>query len=136
MSEVSNKNVLLVDDDPDFLFQMRKQFEALGFTVFAAENEKQAEQFLARQSFDLAVVDLMLEDHDGGFTLCYHIKKKNANVPVILVSSVTHDTGKQFDLSSEAQRSWIKADAILSKPLRFEQIQREIDRLLATPSAE
>ncbi len=35
-----------------------------------------------------------------------------------------------FDAATDEERSWIKADAMLAKPIRFEQLKREIDRLL------
>lgn len=127
---LTNKTVLLVDDDPDFLYQQRRQLEAVGLTVIAAENEKQAEEILATARPDLAVVDLMMENVDGGFTLCYHIKKKDPTIPVILVTSVNNETGLHFDAADPEQQSWIKADAFLSKPIRFEQLKKEVDRLL------
>ena len=129
-NDLSNKTVLLVDDDPDFLYQQRRQLEAVGLTVLAAESEKQAEEILAHQRPDLAVVDLMMENVDGGFTFCYHIRKKDPGIPVILVTSVNNETGLHFDAADPEQQSWIKADAFLSKPIRFEQLKREVDRLL------
>jgi CheY-like chemotaxis protein len=128
--KLSNKTVLLVDDDPDFLYQQKRQLEAAGLTVFSAENEKQAEQFLASVRPDLAVVDLMMDNVDGGFTLSYHIKKIDPSIPVILVTSVNNETGLHFDAADPEQKSWIKADAFLSKPIRFEQLKKEVDRLL------
>ena len=127
---LSQKTVLLVDDDPDFLYQQQRQLEAAGLTVVAAENEKQAERLLAKMRPDLAVVDLMMENVDGGFTLCYHIKKLDPSIPVILVTSVNNETGLHFDAADPEQQSWIKADAFLSKPIRFEQLKKEVDRLL------
>jgi two-component system OmpR family response regulator len=124
------KTVLLVDDDPDFLYQQKIQLEAAGLTVISAECEKQAECILAKQRPDLAVVDLMMENVDGGFTLCYHIKKKDPTIPVILVTSVNNETGLHFDAADPEQKAWIKADAFLSKPIRFEQLKKEVDRLL------
>jgi two-component system, OmpR family, response regulator len=129
-NRVSPKTVLLVDDDPDFLYQQRRQLEAVGLTVIAAENEKAAEEILSNERPDLAVVDLMMENVDGGFTLCYHIKKKDPTIPVILVTSVNNETGLHFDAADPEQQSWIKADAFLSKPIRFEQLKKEVDRLL------
>jgi CheY-like chemotaxis protein len=129
-NENMNKTVLLVDDDPDFLYQQKCQLEAAGFSVVSAENEKQAEKVLATLRPDLAVVDLMMDNVDGGFTLCYHIKKKDAGIPVILVTSVNNETGLHFDAADPEQQSWIKADAFLSKPIRFEQLKKEVDRLL------
>jgi CheY-like chemotaxis protein len=127
---IPKKTVLLVDDDPDFLYQQKCQLEAAGLTVLSAENEKQAETVLATVRPDLAVVDLMMDNVDGGFTLCYHLKKRDPTIPVILVTSVNNETGLNFDAADPEQQAWIKADAFLSKPIRFEQLKKEVDRLL------
>ena len=122
--------VLLVDDDTDFLFQLKAQFGAAGYDVLTASSGKQAVEILAGARPDVCVVDLMMEKADMGFTLCYKIKKKDPTIPVIMVTSVTRETGIDFDATTEEERSWIKADALLDKPVRFEQLQREVARLL------
>lgn len=123
--------VLLVDDDEDFLFQQRLRLENAGFEVIAAGGSEQAEEILGNRRPDVAVVDVMMEHPDAGFVLCHHIRKKDASIPVILVTSVNSETNLDFDLASEEDRDWIHADALLSKPIRFEQLLSEIDRLLA-----
>jgi len=75
-------------------------------------------------------VDLMMEEVDAGFTLCYHIKKNHPNVPVVLVTGVASETGIAFGSETREERSWVKADALLNKPIRFEQLRKEIERLL------
>lgn len=124
------KRILVVDDDPDFLFQHRVHLEAAGYDVIEADGKEKARQVLASKKFDLAVVDLMMEEVDAGFTLCYEIKKKDPSVPVIIVTAVTSETGLEFDASTQEERSWIKADGMLAKPVRFEQLLREVNRLL------
>jgi len=126
----AKKRVLIVDDDADFLFQEKVQLEAAGFEVLTAESQAQAEEVLARERFDLAILDLMMDNMDAGFVLSYHIKKKDPATPVILVTSVNSETGYEFDTATGEERSWIKADAFLAKPIRFEQLRAEIDRLL------
>jgi CheY-like chemotaxis protein len=130
---ISNEKltVLLVDDDDDFLFQHRLQLEEAGFNVVAARGQKPAEEILATLRPDVAVVDVMMENPDAGFVLCHRIRKKDPSIPVILVTSVNSETGMDFDLATEEDRTWIKADALLAKPIRFEQLLGEIDRLLA-----
>lgn len=130
---ISNEKptVLLVDDDDDFLFQHRIQLEGAGFNVIAAQGQEPAEAILARIRPDVAVVDVMMEHPDAGFVLCHRIRKKDPSIPVILVTSVNSETGMDFDLATEEDRVWIKADALLAKPIRFEQLLGEIDRLLA-----
>ena len=76
----------------------------------------------------------MMEDPDAGFTLCHHIRKKDPTIPIILVTSVNSETGLDFDMATEEERSWIKADALLAKPIRFEQLKGAIDRLLVERS--
>ena len=46
-------------------------------------------KYFRRYAPDLAIVDLMMEYKDSGFALCYHIKKKDPSIPVILVTAVT-----------------------------------------------
>ena len=79
---------------------------------------------------DLAILDLMLEEDDGGFVLCHYIKKMNENLPVIMCSAVKSETGLDFDATTDQERAWIRADAWLPKPIRFEQLQKEITRLM------
>lgn len=125
------KTVLVVDDDVDFLEQQRLLLQAAGYNVIAAEGQKAAEKALQQTRPDLAVVDLMMEHMDGGFALCYRIKKLDPAIPVILVTAVTSETGLGFDAATDEERSWVRADAMLAKPVRFEQLKKEIDRLLA-----
>lgn len=126
----AGKKVLVVDDDLDFLTQIQVNLKAAGFEVATAESQKQAEEYLAQNHPDVAVVDLMMEHPDAGFALSYHIKKKDPTIPVILVTAVASETGLEFDASTDEERSWVKADAFLAKPVRFEQLLREINRFL------
>ena len=124
------KTILVVDDDVDFLEQMKVRLEAAGYEVVTAEGEAAAAGVLNDRRPDLALVDLMMEHMDGGLALCYHIKKLDPSIPVIIITAVTHETGLEFDAVTDEERSWVKADALLAKPVRFEQLQHEIERLL------
>jgi CheY-like chemotaxis protein len=127
--------VLLVDDDDDFIFQQKVQLERAGFEVLTANGEDDARQVLAQRRPDLAVVDVMMDNPDSGFTLCYYIRKQDPTIPVVIVTSVISQTGLEFDVANEEHRSWIRADALLAKPIRFEQLKGEIDRLLQREDA-
>lgn len=122
--------VLVVDDDEDFRRQLSMQLEAAGYAVIAANGEAAAEKILEETRPDLAVVDLMMEHADGGFVLSYRLKKRYPDVPVVMVTGVVHETGHDFTTDTAAERAWIKADAVLVKPVRFEQLKRELARLL------
>lgn len=126
----TNKTALIVDDDEDFLFQQKTTLEQLGFSVVTAPGRAEAVEQLQTLAPDLAVIDLMMEEMDGGFILAHQIKKRHPATRVILVTAVTGETGLQFDRAPAGKREWNKADAVLTKPVRFEQLKREIERVL------
>ncbi len=123
------KLVLIVDDDPDYLFQMKHHVESFGFNVVTAESVAEAEKALVNKP-DLAILDLMMETQDAGFVLAYKIKRDYPDVPVIIASAVTSETGLNFNLDTEQDKKWIKADLYLEKGIRSDQLHREISKLL------
>jgi CheY-like chemotaxis protein len=129
-------HILLVDDDPDFRLKMKQLLQSAGFAVTESESEQQAYELARRSKFDLAIVNLILENSDSGFTLCYHFKKDYPNMPLILLSSSTSDMAIEFSMESASERAWIKADTLLNKPIRFEQLLFGIQRLLGCLAPE
>jgi len=125
-----NKTILIVDDDMDYLFQTRIKVEQFGFKVITAESQKEAEKIIEVTHPDLAIFDLMMENDDSGFILCYKLKRKYPEVPIIIATGVTAETGMSFDITGDDERKWIKADLFLDKGIRADQLQREINRLL------
>jgi CheY-like chemotaxis protein len=127
---LKGKTVLIADDDQDILDQQKLVLGNEGYNVVTCSSRKEAEEYIAGAAPDIMIVDLMMETNDAGFVLCYHLKKKYPDVPVIVVTSVAGDTGIEFDAMTSEERSWIKADVLLNKPVRSEQLIREIERLL------
>jgi len=129
-TERGTKTILVVDDDPDFLIQQEAILKAAGYDVVTACNRIEGEARITEQLPDAMIADLMMDETDDGFILCYTAKKKNPTMPVILVTGVASETGIEFDAATDEERSWIKADALLAKPIRAEQIVAELKRLL------
>jgi two-component system, OmpR family, response regulator len=126
----TKKTILIVDDDQDYLYQLKTRVESFGFQTILAESQKEAEELLEKTKPDLAILDLMMENEDSGFILCYKMKKKYPGVPIIIATGVAAETGLSFDLNDENNRKWIKADTFLEKGIRSEKLKLEIDKLL------
>jgi len=122
--------ILVADDDPDYLFQTIMNLEKAGYRTVAAESQAEAESIIAKMKPSLAIFDLMMENDDSGFILCYKIKKKYPDVPVILATAVAHETGISFSLDSAPEKAWIRADLYLEKGIRPEQLDHDIMKLL------
>ncbi|RPH34470.1 MAG: response regulator [Bacteroidales bacterium] len=130
MPSTINKTILIVDDDIDYLFQLKLQVEKFGFKVIVAESQKEAENLLASVKPDMAILDLMMENDDSGFILCYKMKRKYPDVPIIIATAVAAETGMTFGISTEQERKWIRADLYLEKGIRPDQLHKEILKLL------
>ena len=122
----TNKTILLADDDFDYLFQTKFRLETAGFAVITASSQKEAEQLIEIGGFDAAVFDLMMENDDSGFILAYKTKKSNPDIPIIISTAVTAETGYKFNTDN----SWIKADVYLEKGVESEKIAEELKKLL------
>jgi len=130
MMDKNKRTILLVDDDEDYLFQTRLNIEQFGFRVITADSQTEAEKLLETFKPDLAILDLMMENDDSGFILAFKLKRKYPDVPVIIATAVTAETGMSFGVSSEEDRKWIKADLYLEKGVRADQLHMEIIKLL------
>ncbi len=126
----SDFTILVADDDPDYLYQTVNNLGRAGYKTVAVESQAEAESVIQKMKPSLAIFDLMMENDDSGFILCYKIKKKYPDVPVILATGVAHETGISFSLDSESEKSWIRADRYLEKGIRPEQFDMEIMKLL------
>jgi len=124
------QNILLVDNDPDLRLKTKQFLQDAGYSVTEAEGEKQAYEIARDKKFDIAIVDLALENADSGFTLSYHFKRDYPKMPIVMLSGSVREFGIEFSLESNAERSWIKSDALLNKPIRSEQLLQAIRQLL------
>ena len=130
MSGIKKKTILLADDDPDVIFQVKHHLERWGYEVVAVESRTDAERYLESGCPDLAILDLMMEEEDSGFILSYRIKKCRPEVPVIISTAVTAERGISFDINSPGSKSWIKADHYLEKGYRMEELRLLVNKYL------
>jgi len=130
METTEKKLILIIDDDVDYLMQMQYHIQKFGFNVITAGGQKEGEEIIEKTKPDLVIVDLMMENKDSGFVMCYKLKKKYPDVPVIIATAVTSEAGMVFGLNSAEEKQWIKADSYLEKGLRPDQLHREINKLL------
>jgi CheY-like chemotaxis protein len=124
------KNILVVDDDIDLLEQVSLVMQGEGYNVIKAQGQKEGEEALLTTVPDLAVLDLMMENMDSGFVLCHHVKRLYPETPVILLTAVKAATGLDFQPQSDEAASWVKADLVMDKPVRPEQLRAQARRLL------
>ncbi len=81
------KKILIVDDEKDIRFILNEILTENHYTVVSAGTIKEAESIINNDHFDLALLDVLLDEKSrDGLYLLNQIKKKNKGIPVIMMS--------------------------------------------------
>jgi DNA-binding response OmpR family regulator len=122
--EPSNESIalLLVDDEEGFVNVLAKRMARRGIRVTGVLTGTEALQVLRKKDFDIAVLDLKLEDMDG-IEVLKIIKKMAPDIPVIML------TGHG---SEQAAEEGLKHGAMdyLTKPCDLEELIAKINKAI------
>ena len=114
--------ILLVEDNRDILANLADYLEIKGYTVDCAQDGLTGLHLAASQSYDLAVLDVMLPGMDG-FTLCQRLRDARNNLPVIMLTA--RDT-----LDDRLQGFSSGADDYLVKPFELSELAARVEAVL------
>lgn len=119
-----NAKKLLVVEDNEELLTLMYQMLSKSYQVFTAKNGKQALNIVMKEELDLVVSDVMMPIMDG-IELTQRIKedKNYWQLPVILLTA----KNKEAD---ENEGYAIGADAYITKPFKFEELEVRINTLI------
>lgn len=123
------KNVLIVDDDMEFVKLYSLFLRNKGLSVTAAYSAAEALELLKKAAPDVVVLDVMMEHFDSGFNVSRLIKEQHPTLPVILMTAIGEETGLDFKPKDEEERELLHADAFLDKAASPEQLLAKINEL-------
>lgn len=116
--------ILVVDDDPDCRSLIAAHLRSWGYEVLCASCGREALDLLCSKSFDMAIVDLYMEDLSGLDVLA-EIRRRptSESMPVLIISS-------EQDPSSMAVALDFGADDYLIKPIDPSWLRAKVQRCL------
>jgi DNA-binding response OmpR family regulator len=118
----------LVEDDESLRDAFALTLRRHGYRVVTAEDGKQAEQWLAADLPDLALVDMMIPG-SSGFAVTHLIQERSdGHVPVIMMSGNTSPAHRDYAFASGA-------DVFLPKPFALAALLDAAHRLCPLPAA-
>jgi CheY-like chemotaxis protein len=123
-------NILVVDDDPNFVMVIKPLLEGKGYKVDAAYNKQEATEKLESFKPDLILLDIMMEKLTDGFNICYKLKHdpEMKNIPVLAVSAITEKTGFKFSPATDGE--YFEADDYVQKPVKPSDLLERVEKLL------
>ena len=114
--------ILIIDDNPDIRSILVELIEDVGFKTRVAANYNQALREIDKKLPDVAIIDVKLDKGDNdGIELLSHIKKKNKDIPVIIISGHAN-----IEMAVKSLKSG--AFEFIQKPFDQERLMNFINR--------
>ena len=132
MTAVSDKRVLVIEDEPDMVRGLRDAMEFEGFQVLSASTGEEGLQQVRQQGPDLIILDLMLPDING-YQVCEQVRRFDQRVPIIMLTARSQESDKIRGLEAGADDYVTKPFSIGEFLARVNAIFRRLER--AGPSA-
>ncbi|RZO23922.1 MAG: response regulator transcription factor [SAR86 cluster bacterium] len=120
-----NKNILVIEDEPDIRKNLEYNLGREGFKVSSVASLNDAEEKLQNNNdFSLLILDLMLPD-GSGLDLCKKIKSepKTENIPIIILTAKDDEVDKVVGFE-------LGADDYVTKPFSVRELILRIKAVL------
>jgi DNA-binding NtrC family response regulator len=121
---MSERRLLLVDDEEDILVPMRRFFERKGYTVAVAKSVAAAVELLGGLAPDAAILDYSLPDGNG-LDLLKRLRAVDSQLPCVMLTA--HGS---IDLAVQAMKQG--AEQFFTKPVELDALLVVLDRLIET----
>jgi len=122
------RSILLVEDDPMIASGLRYALESEGYQVTHSETIALAKDYLVRDRFDLAILDMQLPD-GAGIEIHDVLQVQDAKTAVIFLTVID-------DEDMIVQRLDSGAADYITKPFRFRELLARIKKALAAKPRE
>ena len=119
------KKIVIVDDEAEICAELSELLKDAGYNSLSAQRGSEGYDLIVREKPDLVILDIALPDMDG--TTVYEKIRKNQeikNTKVLFLTALAAGAPEEFDGVTRTGYS------IISKPVRFDALHREIERLL------
>ncbi|MBU1863469.1 MAG: response regulator [Candidatus Omnitrophica bacterium] len=117
---MGGKKIVLVDDEPDFVNNVKEYLSLYGYECIGACNGEDGLVKVEQERPQLLILDILMPNMDG-YTMLRELRKKKIDIQCIVITA----KGKLKDLF-ELER----VDHFLTKPFELEKLKEIVDEIL------
>ncbi|NLO74597.1 MAG: response regulator transcription factor [candidate division WS1 bacterium] len=115
------RKLLIVDDDENLAWAVRKKFESLGFEVLTAVDGRSGAELVEKEQPSLVILDLNLPDVDG-LDVCRYLRRRS-NIPIVMLTGRAEDSDAVVGLE-------LGADDYVTKPFSLNELAARVRAVL------
>jgi len=126
----TDKKVLIVDDDMDFIEANKAVLEEAGYDVAYALNGEDGLKAALNDRPSLIVLDVMMTTMGEGFDVARELRKNpdTKKIPLIMLTAINQKSG--FPWKYDSDETWVPVDIFLEKPVKASDLLQNVQRLL------
>jgi CheY-like chemotaxis protein len=123
--------IIVIDDNPDYLFTMKTFLTRNGFNVETASDGDSGIELIRKHHPDLVMLDVMMESTYSGFEVCRVIRNdpELKTTPIIGISGMAEELGVKFDMYED--KEYFTPDAYFDKPVDKEALLAKINDFIS-----
>ncbi|MES2945052.1 MAG: response regulator, partial [Pseudomonadota bacterium] len=114
--------ILVVDDEADLRALLQRYLVAQGYAVRTLEDAKTLDPLLARERFDVLVLDVMMPGEDG-LAVCRRLRAQGETIPIVMLTARGDPVDRIIGLE-------MGADDYLPKPFNPRELLARIQALV------
>ena len=127
MKEEQSDKILIVDDDIRLRQLLERYLRDQGFNARAVDGAEAMGRAMAREHYDLLVLDLMMPGEDG-LAICRRLRGAKSEMPIIMLTAKGDDVDRIVGLE-------VGADDYLPKPFNPRELVARINAVLRRSTA-
>lgn len=125
------KNLLIIDDDPDFVSGIRSILEGANYKVEVAYNPKDGLDLLEKDRPDLLLLDIMMGRGAEGIMIARKLRKdpKLREMPVLIITGIREQIAFLFP-GEPLHPGFVEVDEMVEKPVEPDFLLERVSALL------
>ncbi len=116
------KKILVLDDEPELRALLSAYLGSRGYSVRQVENATHLDRLLARESFDVLILDVMMPGEDG-LSICKRLRLAGEIMPILMLTARGETVDRIIGLE-------MGADDYLAKPFEPRELLARIEAML------
>jgi DNA-binding response OmpR family regulator len=131
---ITQKRILIIDDDPDLRLTVRLPLEAAGYKVFEAASIADGKVAVREVRPDLIILDVMMDTTTAGFQFALDIHsfdpksdyKEFRRTPIIMLTAIHSTTPLRF----KPDEDYLPVQIFLEKPVEPDVLLAKVREFL------
>src|SRR3972149_10922800 len=132
----TQKKLIIIDDDPDFVAGIRSILEKANYVVDVAYNPKDGLHALQTKNYDLLLLDIMMGRGAEGVAIARKMRKdlKLSEMPVLIITGIREQIAF-LSPGEPVHPHFVAVDELVEKPVEPKLLLERVSALLQAGAA-